>query len=86
LDNLIRTELPPIVVCTTIRMVWLLKLGPPMVMLGPHVAKRCVEPGAPEAGVAQTADVVIATTTDTNSVLVSFLVAFIDSPLVGSDF
>src|SRR5882762_2620061 len=53
LDSLTRNELPPMDVCTTMRMVWLLKLGPPMVMLGPQVAKvanRCAE--GPESGCA----------------------------------
>src|SRR5437879_4157711 len=46
LDNLIRTDEPPIVVCTTIRIVSSAKSGPSMVMLGPHVAVRLAEGAA----------------------------------------
>jgi hypothetical protein len=50
LDSLIRTAEPPMVVCTTMRRVSFEKSGPPMVMLGPHVAVRgtcaAVAPGA----------------------------------------
>src|SRR5882672_5171176 len=38
LDSLMRTDFPPTEVCTTIRIVWFAKLGPPIVMLGPHAA------------------------------------------------
>src|SRR5438445_9100758 len=58
LDRVIRGELPAMLLCTTIRIVWLAKFGPPMVMLGPQVASRGAASGAATAEAAPVASVV----------------------------
>jgi hypothetical protein len=40
LDSVIRAPDPAILLCTTMRMVWLPKLGPPVVMLGDQALIR----------------------------------------------
>src|SRR5882762_3630073 len=73
LDSLTRSELPPLEVCTTMRMVWLLMFGPPMVMLGPQVANRfpdCPESGCAAAEVTPAATSAIAASADNNRLLV----------------
>src|SRR5882757_9276451 len=42
LDTWMRSDVPATVECATIRMVWSLKFGPPMVMLGDHADTRWV--------------------------------------------